>query len=458
LAIFKKREEKVHIQVGLDFGTSATKVIFSQLGKRPFRVLNFNHNLSHYPSYCIPSLGCINENGSLLLGINAARALLDKEWDTGLQSLKVVVAGKYDDFFKDPSTEEKYYDHFKIHGKKPIAPEMITAVFLAYVIHITRKTIKNFPEYRSLDLDFAFNICMPIDHVENSNLKPVFERIFAWAELIENEWRKSGKDFNPLKAARSLENRFEKTGRKIFAVPESVASFASYLVSLRRRTGLHAVIDLGAGTTDLSICNLFLDSGDIKNYWYAARNFPRGTIRIERVLALNIVQIKKQRFCSSSDICKCLESLSTNLNNIEEFQKNKKMQRIIFKELCDFRDSKEYKKTWGSAYRQLRRDTLWKNVEIFTCGGGSKLPHTEEVFSKPWWRNLDVEYRVSNLPVPDNYEPGKSGAPFERMSVAYGLANPFPKFEDYILPNDCPDQTPPPLPVLELDHEDLYTD
>jgi len=260
----RKKREKVHIQVGLDFGTSATKVVFSQLGKRPFRVLNFNHNLPHYPSYCIPSLGCINEKGRLLLGVLAARALLNKEWDTGLQRLKVVVAGKYDNSFKDPSTEEQYYDHFKINNKTAIDPETITALFLAHVIRSARKTIKNITEYRSLDLDFAFNICMPIDHVENSNLKPVFEKIFAWAELIENEWDKSGKDFNPLKAACALEDRPEKSVRKVFAVPEAVASLASYLISLRKKAGLHAVIDLGAGTTDLSICNLFLDSENIK--------------------------------------------------------------------------------------------------------------------------------------------------------------------------------------------------
>ena len=62
----RKKKEKVHIQVGLDFGTSATKVAFSQLGRRTFRVVNFNHGLPNYPSYCIPSIGCIGHDGRLL--------------------------------------------------------------------------------------------------------------------------------------------------------------------------------------------------------------------------------------------------------------------------------------------------------------------------------------------------------------------------------------------------------
>jgi hypothetical protein len=88
--------------------------------------------------------------------------------------------------------------------------------------------------------------------------------------------------------------------------------------------------------------------------------------------------------------------------------------------------------------------------------GGSNFPLVDQVFSKPWWVNLNTEYRVSKLPVPENYVPGKSGAPFERMSVAYGLAIPFPQLEEFKLPSDCPNHTPEPPPIKSIDHEELY--
>ena len=125
-------------------------------------------------------------------------------------------------------------------------------------------------------------------------------------------------------------------------------------------------------------------------------------------------------------------------------------------ELCEFRDSSEYKQTWGSAYRHFKKDYLWKNVEIFVCGGGSNFPYIDKAFSKPWWVNLNTKYSVSKLPVPDNYDPEKSRAPFERMSVAYGLAIPFPQLEDFTLPSGSPDHTPAPPPVKVIDPEDLY--
>lgn len=454
--IIKKNKEKIYIQVGLDFGTSATKVVFSQLGKRPFRVLNFNHNLPHVPSYCIPSIGCVGENGGLLLGVSAARALLNQEWDTGLQRLKVVVAGKYDNSFRDPLTEEKYYHHFRAHKKNPVDPEMLTAVFLAYVIRNTRRIIMRLPEYRGYDLDFAFNICMPIDHFENKNLKQIFERTFTWAELIEDQWSKNDKGFNPLNSVHFLKDRSLNREQKVFAVPEAVASFASYLISLRKRKGLHAIIDLGAGTIDLSICNLFLDRDGIKNYWYAARNLPRGTIRIERALALNIIQVYEQKSCTLNDIYECLNGLSSTCKQDIGSQKNKGMIDVVYQELCNLRGSKEYKQTWGSAYKKLKKDVMWKDVEIFVCGGGSNLPQVDNAFSKPWWEHLKTEYRVSKLPVPDNYEPGNSEAPFERMSVAYGLAIPFPQLDDFTLPGGSPDHTPASPPVIEIDVDELY--
>jgi len=63
---------------------------------------------------------------------------------------------------------------------------------------------------------------------------------------------------------------------------------------------------------------------------------------------------------------------------------------------------------------------------------------------------------VSRLPTPDDYDAGESAAPFERMAVAYGLARPTPELEDYLLPAEVGDHTPPPLAVKEFDRDELY--
>ena len=54
-------------------------------------------------------------------------------------------------------------------------------------------------------------------------------------------------------------------------------------------------------------------------------------------------------------------------------------------------------------------------------------------------------YPIRDLPGPDVYESANANAPFTRLCVAYGLTTPHPVLGDYILPRDCPDQTPETL-------------
>lgn len=81
---------------------------------------------------------------------------------------------------------------------------------------------------------------------------------------------------------------------RVFVVPEAVASIASYLVSLKKRSGLHALVDIGSGTTDLSIFNLSIDRRlGSKSFWYASRSIPMGTAHIEDALGQSLAPRKK---------------------------------------------------------------------------------------------------------------------------------------------------------------------
>ena len=99
----------------------------------------------------------------------------------------------------------------------------------------------------------------------------------------------------------------------------------------------------------------------------------------------------------------------------------------------------------------------WENVKVFVSGGGANFPYIENIFSEPWWKNLDAKYPVSRLPVPYDFDNRESGAPFERMTVAYGLSYPKPLLEKYELPSNVPD-SPPPRPIIRNipDRDELY--
>lgn len=457
--LIRRTKEKVHIQVGLDFGTSSTKAVYSHVGRRLSRAVCFSHDLPNYPRYCLPSLAAINNRGQLLLGTDAARFLADREWDSGFQRFKVIVAGKYDEVFRDSVTEENFHRYLdENHCADRIAADELTALYLAHSMKECRELIEKSPDYRDVELDIAFNICMPIDHIQNNVVNGVFRRIFSKAEGIESAWRASAKGTDLWGSLQGQGEGPQGSEKRVFAIPEAVAAMASYLVSLRKQPGRHAIIDFGAGTTDVSICNLSFQTGQSISYWYAARNIPKGTIGVERVVVKHISECSGDSSCSCCEVTNFLERLAMgNVQTPGDRGESRSLYDNIHGEIRSIRDSKVYSEAWGNAYSRLRKQSAWENVEIFLTGGGASLPFVKGVFSVPWWKNLHIRYPVNSLPTPDDYHPGDGDAPFNRMSVAYGLARPKPEFDDYILPSDVGDHTPP-LPPLRKgpDRDDLY--
>lgn len=449
-------ENVVKVQVGIDFGTSATKVAYRIYGKRGIRVVNFDHNLPHFPNYCLPSLGAIDKRGTLLLGAKAGQYLGTEEWDSGFQRFKVLIAGNCDDRFKDPLTEEKFYAYRDKCGlDQAFKPEQLTSIFLAYVMNLTTEDLKRVLSPGDSKLDLDFNICMPIDHIENTQVSDKFERVFFGAETIYRAWQAQGEGFDPMQA-------YEKwqvgalplyDERRVFAIPESVAEIASYLDSLRRKEGLHAVVDIGSGTTDISIFKLNLPpSGESKCFWYAAKNIPKGTNTIERILSNYLKARQIQDVCSNIKMLDYLKDLTVLCSKSE----CRELSQLIRQGLMETLSSVEYQKVWYAAYRHLLSQTAWEKVEIFISGGGCRLPFVKEILAKPWWENIQARYQVNLIPATEDYNEAADIIPFERIAVAYGLTVPKPKLEEYVLPSDAPDHTPPPLPVRALDRDELY--
>jgi len=459
---FRRRKETIHIQVGLDFGTSATKIVFAQVGGRLFRPVLFNHHLSNYPAFALPSIMAFDTQGDLLLGIDAARHLLEQHWQEGFQRLKMVVAGKYDLAFLEKQTMQSFFRYEEAHKKdsKTYTPERLTAIFVAYALRQARDAVAKAPEYQGHNLDLAFNVCMPIDHLENNQVKPIFEKIFAWAEAIEKNWPRNGKNSDLFELSGLTENSvsYGHPESRVFAIPEAIAETASYRFSLEQARGLHAVIDFGAGTTDVSIFNLRDEFQELRPYWYSARNIPWGMANIERLLAeMMVAHLPTGKILSGN----ALSELFTSLKTDEAFPLDQSLRTALedqveaqFEELWGSSDYK--KEAWGSAYGKLKKPSHWENVRVFVGGGGSQAPFVEQVFSLPWcYPMVKGPYPVNPLPEPRNYDSCESQAPFHRMSVAYGLAFPKPILDGYVLPRDCPDHTPARLRMREIVDYDL---
>lgn len=445
-------DEFLHIQVGLDFGTNCSKACYSVIGSshKVFPVI-FDYKLSSFPAFVMPSVAMFDSHKRMLIGDQAAVILEDQKWGCGLRNFKTLLAAMDDPSFRDKESEKMFYEHMAEHAFDPkeINPYIITAIYIAYLMRTIRKYIAN--NLKTKKLNLSFNICIPVDYIVRNHVKIEFENAFALATAIETKWGIGDNDFDPLNIALSLKNEIKYDEKdpetRTFAIPEAVSEVVAYLKSSKKKTGMHALIDFGSGTTDVSIFNLTRGVED-HSFWYAASAIPYGVFQIEKVL-IDCLE-KTMGDSSLKSIFEIINNLNSKVERYENFL------NCTREELSKFFTSREYRNVWTEAYKHLKKERFWKDVKIFISGGGSQLPYVKNLSSTPWWSHIEGHYDVDSLVRPDDFEVA-SNIPFYRMAVAYGLTWPKPMLRGYILPKDAPDHTPPPLPQKAMpDRDELY--
>jgi hypothetical protein len=439
------------VQVGLDFGTSTTKVMYRKLegGDRQARLLNFNHDLPDYPEYCLPSLATFDRRGNLFLGELAAKRTAANAWGAGLSRLKMLVAGKADVQYLDSSWYDRFREHVRLAlgDDSECTPEALSATYLAAVMRRVRVQLQH--ELGSGDLDLIFNTCVPVDQSERTPVVRSFECVIATAAELEREQAASV----PVRAwlARAMQRipeiayDVEDDGQRIFLMPEAVATAAGYVTSMRRRSGLHAIVDIGAGTTDVSIFLLTLArKAGAATYWYAARSIPIGAARIEGMLA---AALGRHRQVVTRELIH--HALGGDAELAPE------CGTLVKDELCRMWNGTL--KAWAAAYGHNASQSAWTRgaVTVFLTGGGAQIPVASEVFARSWMTGWGP-YPCSVIPIPESFD-RKSRAQFCRLSVAFGLATPLPELGQQVMPSRSPDHTParPPIRSWRQDGDQL---
>lgn len=426
------------IQVGIDFGTSTTKIAYRQVNPRgQVRPLIFDHGLEGVPAFGLPTLAMVDSDGRLLVGEEAATRMMDRSWDEALRAFKVLVASRVDSSLDARELSEAFDRYARQHpiNGRVLTPETMSFIYIAYAMRVARHRISELPEYADSRIEFLYNVCIPMQHVESNPALDAFRQILAKAEAVERDWPyDSGTEW--LAGNYSL----YETGRlgspeRTFVIPESVAEAASYFLSLRRSPGLHALIDIGAGTTDVSFFNLIGEHC----YWYSSGNLPIGGLAIEQLVGMN-----------GGDTLTAGQ-VSERINGLRRGTEPDLVRGV--KQVL-WRIHEAAQPVWSAAYKHLHKEMPWHRVEVFLSGGGAEVVGAEETFRSPWWQHLTqkhIRYPVAALPEPDDYDSVDGRGPFSRMAVAYGLTYPEPELGDYTMPGDCPDHTPPPLPIRPPD-------
>ena len=361
------------VQVGIDFGTSTTKIAYRQVRPRGggVRPLIFDHGLAGVPDFGLPTLAMVDDDGRLHVGEQAASRMRDQPWEESMRAFKVLLGSSADSLFGTTELRQAF-DHYA--GQHPSAgrvltPETVSFVFLAYVMREARRRISQLPEYRDTRLEFLYNVCLPMQHVESNSALDAFRRVLARAESLERDWPlDSGADWLAGNFGLYEGNGSPVPGR-VFVVPESVAEAASYVASLRRSPGLHALIDIGAGTTDVSFFNFVEEPTGEHCYWYSSGNLPIGGLAIERVVGVN----------GAGGLT--AGEISERINALRGGGQPELVERVRSVLL---RIHAEARPVWSAAYKRLRTEGPWHRVEVFLSGGGAEVVGAKEIFASAY--------------------------------------------------------------------------
>lgn len=471
-----KAKEKRHIIVGLDFGTSSTKVLYRNLEKEKVYPVEFNHSMNGYSNFMFPSIVSLL-HGNLRFGTelenSASRLFLSLKRCMGCQA--GVFLNKSCPYYEDRDRCFSLADKDGTELHVPV--KYMCAWYLGYVLKHVKQLIKR--KYgEKYDIELIYNLGIPIDHYENQQCKKLFSDTFAVAERL-SEKMEDGVSFSEL--CETTEHRFKHVDEIdedqicTYVFTETIAAVVSdVLDSSYEGEEKHAIIDVGAGTTDITV--LVLPSiearrGAQKFCVYHAETFPIGADDIDRKIldrlekthkiigkrssCLHAIRTAKQGTGAGNSLKVILGEKSYSLPNGE-------YSKIVDNIANDIYE--DYRQAWWKAYQKEKREKFWRGLTLFRIGGGNRI----EGISKRLGESLPLSDRPQEvihkkLRLPENLTTNSQNGEnwvkdnYDLFAIAYGLTlcQTGWRADDVIL-SDRIRPLPQPTVIRMPDRDELY--
>ncbi len=373
---------ELHIVLGIDFGTSSTKVIV----RLPF--------VSGQPTVALPAPAFCRSNNHPYL------------WQT------VVWLGSGGTFSPWPQTESAVLSSLKqglMQGRSSAkisdtggngAATHIEAgtAYLSFVIRYAKGwLLLNRPDFfRGRTPVWYLNVGMPAASHDDPVLSQIYRRVAAAAlqlaaidECVTVKATRKILEDSSIRAATVSHEAAEGLGVAVF--PETAGAMTGFAKSARGASGLYLLVDVGAMTLDACMFRLNQNTKDSDLYaLMAAEVRPLGVESYHWFLA--------EGKSENQFIEQCKHMLWTDV-------------------------------VWKTKRKRDPNDINWRqgsDVPVFVCGGGSaNILHQDVISSIGEQLRIFVEndgIRIIKLPVPNGIDLPESLPDFGRMVVAWGLS------------------------------------
>jgi len=416
------KKESNTIVIGLDFGTSSSKVVLHNRSANVAFAIPFGSDGHPSNRFLLPTRPYFNRDGKLCLSsINDG---------IPLRELKSALIG-------NPSFS---YD-FVLENELQASPTLLAAAYLGQVIRLARVWFltKQKAAFGHVSIDWHLNLGIPSTgnhfHSKKNSFRDI--AVSAW-------WLSTQEGDITMELARKALEIVAKTRPwppltdihpdNIKVIPEIVAEAIGYVQSPQVNQGLHLLIDIGAGTIDIASFNLYSDGG--------SNQYP---ILTGEVHWLGAFELHKHRIANVKNrLTRWLDQLGKNEDPVRPIPSSvdsylptaDKLDIRIDREM----DSVFYEQCMQAVqatmiYLRKRRDPHsphWETgIPTFLCGGGSQTTFYEAALQEVsnWWKkNQTAGLKTLKLPKPDHLQAqGLAESEYHRLAVAYGLS--FPEYD-----------------------------
>jgi actin-like ATPase involved in cell morphogenesis len=375
------------INIGVDFGTSSTKVVVRNVLED--RAVAFTHAnaVDGYGAFCWPSTVRVND-GRLYFG-NQAEAM---QYGQAIRSFKVCVAC-HEGAFTDKQLEERgckigVCQHSQEKGtfglgssdkRVVFRADELTALYLAELLATVRCEVDAQLSPQG-NAKYTVNMAAPLDLVTQPPLKTAFDRaVFAGWELVGKV--KQGMTLAEARDVLDSDNVWPATLpgedlRSTFVIPETHAAMIGYVISGKAMPGLYAIVDVGAGTTDVAVFR-FCDKHAVRDVaYYSAQTDLVGCDDLDRQLAACVAAQDGDLLATVRKAKHAIDRKGLRVGH----QQVPLVQVVEAVEPVLKRMYGCYRATWGKAWMKEMRYPVWRELVVLVHGGGNQWDVVKERF------------------------------------------------------------------------------
>jgi hypothetical protein len=461
------------LNLGIDFGTSFTKVCVRDTARETSWIVRFDNSQSLEGALLPTKIG-ISHDGSILTG------LTQSEWEqqptdqyTTIDFIKMRLANCYLRIDKEgwqfPSLPEQPMTGVDLTSAEVI--ENLCAYYLSSIISRSKDWIMehNKDLVRNQEINWSVNIGVPVQYADSGAIAG-FQNVLclSWllseAHLIQMSVNQLDTQLNSLR-----QNLANNSDLPCFAIPEVAAAVYSYTTSRQAETGTYVFFDIGGGTVEGASFRFWREDDMPKVDFYVGTVEPLGVHAIVKHIAekmeLTDVESEIEAFLIQNnkylrnDIDTYSKELSLQLSSaLGDFVANRWRisERAINEELQTNLDEEKQRLLHFMLKQQNIHQQVGKvimqtkakipeyyrtsvSAPIFVGGGGSAIEFyqtsildTREAFDQ---HCAGIPpYHARSFPIPADLKDRTSQQQFHRFSVAYGLSIPEYEMPEVKLP------------------------